>query len=98
MALFDELEKIGAQARSSSSTWAAKTVGAPRAKLPGTQSPKAPTVPGELNTRLVQPASQYGKRQQTYSQPSSATPPSTNPAQGEMARNQQPPNVVYGVR
>lgn len=98
-AFFDELEKIGeTQARSSSSVWSSKTIGAPRSKLPGTQSPKAPTVPGELNSKLVRPASQFGKRQQEYSQPSSATPPSTNPAQGDMARNQPPPNVVFGVR
>jgi len=98
MALFDELEKIGAQARSSSSAWSAETIGAPRSKLPGVQSPKAPTVPGELNTKLVRPASQFGKRHQTYSQPSSVTPPSTNPALGAQARNQPPPNVVFGVR
>jgi hypothetical protein len=98
MAFFDELEKIGGQARSSSSVWASKTTGAPRVKTSGTEAAKAPTVPGKLDTKLVRPASQYGKRQQTYSQPSSVTPPSTNPAQGVMARYHPPPNVVFGVR
>lgn len=99
IALFDELEKIAEQqARSFSSAWSSKTIGAPRAKLPGTQSPKAPTVPGKLNSKLVRPASQFGKRQQTYSQPSSATAPTTNPTQAAAARHKPPPNVVFGVR
>lgn len=98
IAFFDELEKIAGQARALSSSWASKTVGAPRAKLPGLQTAKAPTVPGKLNAKLVRPASQFGKRHQKYSQPSSITPPSTNPALGMQARNQPPPNVVFGVR
>jgi hypothetical protein len=98
MAFFDELEKIGGQARSNSSSWSSSTTEAARVKAPSVETAKAPTVPGKLNAKLVQPASQFGKRHQTYSQPSSATPPSTNPAQGQMARNHPPPNVVFGVR
>lgn len=98
MAFFDELEKIGGSARSSFSSWSSKTVGAPRSKATGIMAAKAPTVPGKLDSKLVLPASQFGKRHQTYSQPSSVTPPLTNPAQGSVARNQPPPNVVFGVR
>ena len=95
---YEELEKIAAvQSRSSSSTWSSKTVGAPRTKLPGKQSPKAPTVPGKLSPKLVQPAAGYGKRQ-NYSQPNPATTPETNPAQQAAARQAPPPNVVFGVR
>jgi hypothetical protein len=96
MAFFEELEKIGAQARSSSSTWSPKTVGAPRSKLPGKQAPKAPTAPGKLNVKITKPT-QYGARQ-NYSQPNVETAPSTNPAQGSAQRNTPPPNVVFGVR
>jgi hypothetical protein len=97
-AFFDELEKIGGQARSSSSVWSSKTVGAPKSKSPTVEAAKAPTVPGKLDTKLVRPASQFGERHQTYSQPSTVTPPSTNPAVGSMARHQPPPSVVFGVR
>ena len=97
-ALFDELRKIAeTQVRSSSSSWGAKTIGAPRSKLTGVQLAKAPTLPGKLHPKLIGPASQFGKRQ-NYSQPNVDTLPSTNPAQGAAARQLPPPNVVFGVR
>ena len=94
-AFLDELEKIAVQARGPQAV--AKTVGAPRSKLPGTQSPKAPTAPGKLGPKLVMPGSKYGK-QQKYSQPNTETPSTTNPSQGTMARQVPTPNVVFGVR
>lgn len=96
-AFFEELEKIGAQARSPDSVWAAQTIGAPRSKLPGTQSPKSPTVPGRLSPKVVSPASSYGQRQ-NYSQPNSAMTPDTSPMQNIQSRHTPPPNVVFGVR
>lgn len=96
-AFFEELEKIGAQARSSESVWTSKTTSAPRSKLPGRQAPKAPTAPGNLGPKVIRPAPQFGKRQ-NYSQPNVETPPATNPAQAADARHQPPPNVVFGVR
>ena len=96
MAFHEELTKIAA-ARSPSSAYAPKTVGAPRSKFPSQQTPKAPTAPGKLNVKIVAPAAQFGKRQ-NYSQPNAATQPTTNPAQGEKLRNAPPPNVVFGVR
>ena len=95
-AFSDELEKIATQERVG--VWSPKTIGAPRSKLPGSQAPKAPTAPGKLNAKLVRPAPQFGKRQQTYSQPNPATAPNTNPTQSVAARHKQPPNVVFGVR
>lgn len=97
-AFFEELEKIGAtQVRSPDSTWAPETIGAPRSKLPGAQSPKAPTVPGQLSSKLVRPAGQYGQRT-NYTQSNEESAPSVNPMQGEQQRNTPPPNVVFGVR
>lgn len=95
-AFFSELEKISAT-QSRIGQWAAKTVGAPRSKLPGVQMPKAPTAPGKLSPKIVKPGAKYGKRQK-YSQPNTETPPTTSPQQGAMARQLPPPNVVFGVR
>jgi len=97
MAFWDELEKIGQQARSPGSPFASKTVGAPRAKLPPSQADHAPTLSDNPSPKLVGPASNYGKRQ-NYAQPNVATPPMTNPEQGEDVRNTPVPNVVFGVR
>jgi hypothetical protein len=97
MAFLDEMEKIGGQTRLPGGTFTSQTVGAPRSKLPGAQSPKAPTAPGKLQSKIVSPASKFGKRQ-NYSQPNTATPQSTNPIQQEALRQTQPPNVVFGVR
>jgi len=94
---YAELEKIAESQARSSGTWSAKTVGAPRSKPAGIQSPKAPTVPGKLHPKLVAPASSFGKRQ-NYSQPNPATTPETNPTQNVAARHAPPPNVVFGVR
>lgn len=97
-AFADELMKIAAtQVRSSSSSWSAKTVGAPRSKLKGIQKPKAPTTPGKLSPKVIKPAAQFGKRQ-NYSQPNTAAPPETNPAQQQGLRAIPPPNVVFGAR
>lgn len=97
-AFADELMKIAAtQARSSSSVWAPKTVGAPRSKMPGTEQAKAPTVPGKLSPKVIKPASQFGERQ-NYSQSNTATTPETNPVQQQGLRSIPPPNVVFGAR
>jgi len=95
-ALFDELQKLGESDRNPSSVWAPKTVGAPRSKLSGVQSPKAPTAPGSMAPHNVEPVAKYGP--QDYSQPNSATAPETNPSVEMTARIQRPPNVVFGVR
>ena len=95
-AFLDELEKIG-ETRSSESSWSSKTVSAPRSKTVGIQAAKAPTAPGNLSSKLVGPASQFGKRQ-NYSQPNVSTTPSTNPMQGVRERHAPSPNVVFGVR
>jgi hypothetical protein len=95
-AFFGELEKIAGQQRSSG-PWAAKTVGAPRSKMPEAQAAKAPTTPSKLNVKIVKPAAKFGPRQ-NYSQSNIATAPSSNPLQGAEARQTPPPNVVFGVR
>jgi hypothetical protein len=97
MAFWDELEKIGQEARSPDSPFSSKTVGAPRAKVTPAQADRAPTLSGSLSPKLVGPASSYGPRQ-NYAQPTAETAPATNPAQGEEARTASPPNVVFGVR
>lgn len=97
LAFYDEMGKIAAAQSRAPGPWSPKTIGAPRSKLPGTQSPKAPTAPGKLDSKLVRPASSYGKRQ-NYSHPNQANTPDANPAQNVMARNTPPPNVVFGVR
>jgi len=97
VAFFEEMEKIGGQARSSFSVWSSKTVGAPRSKLSGQQAPKAPTAPGKLNVKIVAPGAKLGPRQ-NYSQPNVVTAPPANPMQGAGVRNTPPPNVVFGVR
>ena len=97
-AFFDELEKIGSsQARSSVSTWTAKSVEAPRSKMPSVEVPKPPTPPGNLSPKLVRPASQYGPRQNQQEADDQGAP-NINPALNAELRMQQPPNVVYGVR
>ena len=96
-AFYEELEKIGSQARSYASTWASKTVSSPRVKMPSGKMPKAPTVPKQFSLNNVAPASQFGKRQH-YSQPNPATAPQSNPTQNAAGRMQPPPNVVFGVR
>jgi hypothetical protein len=97
MAFWNELEKIGAALRSSTSSWSSKTVGAPRSKVPPKQMDRAPTLSDSPSPKLVGPASQYGKRQ-NYSQPNVAAPPPSNPTQGMAERMMPPPNVVFGVR
>jgi len=84
-AFFTELEKLSSE-----------TIGAPRSKLPGFQGPKAPTAPGSLAPKNTMPGG-YGKRQ-NYSQPNVSSPAEFNPTQGIGARQQPPPNVVFGVR
>jgi hypothetical protein len=96
-AFYDELEKIGAQARSSSSSWSSQTVSAPRVVAPSAETPKAPTVPSQFSLKNVKPASQFGRRQK-YSQPNATTTPQSNPTQNAEGRMQPPPNVVFGVR
>jgi hypothetical protein len=95
-AFFDELAKIAAQQRGPG-PWESTTVGAPRSKLPGQQSPKAPTAPGQLSPKVIKPAPQYGKRQ-NYSRVNVATAPGKNPAQSAELRAAPPPNVVFGAR
>jgi hypothetical protein len=97
MAFWDELEKIGMQARSPGSTFASKTVGAPRAKVTPKQMDRAPTLPNNLGPKLVGPNASHGPRQ-NYSQPKADIAPATNPMQGAEARQVPPPNVVFGVR
>jgi hypothetical protein len=95
-AFYQEIEKIAAQARSSTSVWSSKTVGAARSKSTGQQTAKAPTTPSSLNVKIPSPG-KYGPRQ-NYSQPNVVTAPPANPMQGAGARNTPPPNVVFGVR
>ena len=91
-AFFEELSKVAGEVRAPDSPWVSKTIGAPRAKLTNTQFPKAPTAPGPLNLKLVQPAAKFGPRP-NYSQPNVETPSGANPDIGGMARQQPPPLV-----
>jgi hypothetical protein len=92
MAFLDELQKIATQMREPGSAWAPSTIGAPRSKLPGAQTPNAPVTPGPLSSKLVSPASQYGQRQ-NYSQPFMSENPAATPEQGAELRSAPPPPV-----
>jgi hypothetical protein len=97
-AFIDELIKIGAsttEGRSPASTWTAKSVEAPRSKMPSIEAPKPPATPGDMGPKLVRPAAQFGPRQ---NQQDDQGAPDSNPALNADLRMQQPPNVVFGVR
>lgn len=94
---FEELRKLGSLQPRAPGSWTPTTVGAPRSKLPSQQAPRSPTVPGNMSTKIVGPASKFGP-QQNYSEPNTVAPPELNPTQAAAGRNVMPPNVVYGVR